>query len=102
MARTKQGKTRDCNQPYEVYVIRENGVITWEWRVVKKYQSPEAEADNQYARWCVAVKSPMSFSKAGRDSYINDIREYGELAYREAPGSPNTGWQAEWYTLEEW
>lgn len=42
-------KTRKLDQPYEIWV----GVGKfegWEWRVLKKYQSPECEANNPYAR----------------------------------------------------
>ena len=100
MARTKQGKTRDINQPYEVYVNRQSG---WEWRVLKKYKAPEAEAEDRYARWLCAVKSPMTFNGYDLgDSYVTDIRQYGELAYRENPGKPEDNWTAEWYTPEAW
>jgi len=69
MAANTMGKTRDVNDPYEIY--RAGG---WEWRVLKKYQSPENEAKNQYARWFCAVKSPYTFSGYDMgDTYISDV-----------------------------
>lgn len=50
------GKTRKVNEPYEVW---RNG-SGWEWRILKKYKNPEAEAKDPYARWFCAVKSPMT------------------------------------------
>ena len=68
------GKMRKVNEPYEVW--KNDG--GWEWRVLKKYQAPEAEAKNPYARWMVAVKSPMTFGSYDMgDTYVNDIRELG-------------------------
>lgn len=63
------GKMRDKNAPYEVY-RNESG---WEWRVLKKYQSPEGESKNPYARWMVWAKSPMCPDGEMGDAYINDI-----------------------------
>ena len=40
------GKTRDVAEPYEVW----KGPGGFEWRVLKKYQKPELEAKNPYAR----------------------------------------------------
>ena len=88
MPRTKQGKTRDVNQPYEVYVNRMAG---WEWRVLKKYQAEEHEKTNPYARWMCAVKSPMTYGSYDLgDTYIDNIRSDSQalLAYRETPGKP--------------
>jgi len=63
------GKTRKVNNPYEIWVAGD-----WEWRVLKKYQSPEKEKQNPFARWFCAVKSPMT--RGGYDmgdTYIKDI-----------------------------
>ena len=35
------GKMRDKDDPYEIYILG-----GWEWRVLKKYQTPENEAKN--------------------------------------------------------
>lgn len=63
------GKMRTKDNPYEVW-RNDSG---WEWRVLKKYQTPEKEAQNPYARWMVWAKSPMCpFGEMG-DTYISDI-----------------------------
>lgn len=62
---------RKVNQPYEVYV----NSFGWEWRVLKKYQSPDREVANPYARWFCAVKSPATFSGYDLgDAYVVEIR----------------------------
>jgi hypothetical protein len=71
--KNEKGKAREVDNPYEIY---KNG--DWEWRVLKHYQSPEAEAKNPYARVFCAVKSPMTYgSWEYGDTYIKDI--IGEL-----------------------
>ena len=66
------GKCRDVNQPYEVWRAGD-----WEWRVLKKYQSPAKEAQNPYARWFCAVKSPHTFGSYDLgDTYVKDVQEY--------------------------
>ena len=57
MAKNECGKCRKIDNPYEVWVSFDG---TWEWRVLKKYQSPENEAKNAYARWFCGVKSPFT------------------------------------------
>jgi len=65
------GKTRPVDQPYEVYRSDDG----WEWRVLKKYQSPEKEAENPYARWYCAVKSPFTHgSWEYGDTYVREVR----------------------------
>lgn len=67
-------KTRKVNDPYEVY---ENPQLPgWQWRVLKKYQTPENEAKNPYARWFCAVKSPMTEPDYDMgDTYVTDIMD---------------------------
>jgi hypothetical protein len=66
-------KTRGVNDPYEVYVAP-----GWEWRVLKKYQSPEGERANPYARWFCAVKGSGTFDGYDMgDTYVRDITQYG-------------------------
>jgi len=68
------GKTRKQNNPYEIWKSFDG---TWEWRVLKKYQTPKNEADNPYARWFCAVKSPMTYGGYDLgDVYLKDIKEY--------------------------
>ena len=63
------GKTRKVEEPYEIWKAGD-----WEWRVLKKYQSPENEKKNSYARWFCAVKSPFTYgSYEYGDVYVHDI-----------------------------
>jgi hypothetical protein len=72
MAKNECGKMRKVDNPYEIWVCE---AIGWEWRVLKKYQTPENEAKNPYARWFVAVKSPNTFGSYDMgDTYVNDIK----------------------------
>jgi len=63
------GKTRKVDNPYEIWTSGD-----WEWRVLKKYQSPEKEKTNPYARWFCAVKSPFTYDGYDYgDVYVKDI-----------------------------
>ena len=68
--KNKCGKTREVDNPYEIWT---NPFAGWEWRVLKKYQSPAMEASNPHARWFCAVKSP----------YTYDSWEYGDVYVKE-------------------
>ena len=64
------GKTRKVDEPYEIW---QGG--NFEYRVLKKYQSPDKEAQNPYARWFCAVKSPFTFgSWEYADTYVSDVK----------------------------
>ena len=70
------GKTVSVDEPYEIYKDERSG---FEWRVLKKYQTPENEAKNTFARWFCAVKSPMTYgSWEMGDVYARDVKTYGE------------------------
>jgi hypothetical protein len=72
--KNEPGKTRKVNEPYEIWV---NGT-TFEWRVLKKYQAPDKEAENPYARWFLATKGPGTYdSYEMGDGYARDIQQYG-------------------------
>ena len=74
MSKNECNKTRDIDNPYEVW----RGPANFEWRVLKKYQSPENEAKNEYARWFCAVKSDMTYGSFELgDTYVADIKAYG-------------------------
>ena len=74
MSKNECNKTRNIDDPYEVY----QGPGNFEWRVLRKYQNPENEAKNPYARWYCAVKSDMTHgSFEFGDVYVSDIMEYG-------------------------
>jgi|WetSurSiteA1Bulk_404760.scaffolds.fasta_scaffold109512_2 hypothetical protein len=68
-------KTRPVDDPYEIWIAGD-----WEWRVLKKYQSYKEELKNwEYARWYVAVKSPMTFgSWEYGDEYVKNIVNLAE------------------------
>lgn len=64
-----QNKTRDVEKPYAVFRAG-----NWEWRVLKRYQSRDAEKKNEYARWMCAVKSPHTYgSWEFGDVYVDQI-----------------------------
>jgi len=72
-AKNECGKTRDVENPYEVWV-GSGPLEGWEWRVLKKWQSPDKECNNPYARWFCAVKSPMTYgSWEYGDTYVKDV-----------------------------
>ena len=65
------GKTRPVEDPYEIWENPSSGFV---YRVLKKYQRPDKEADNPYARWFVATKSPFTYgSWELGDGYVRDI-----------------------------
>ena len=62
------GKTRPKENPYEVW---EGYGFTY--NVLKKYQSPEKERDNDFARWFCFVTSPYCPDGEYGDTYTRDI-----------------------------
>lgn len=63
-------KKRSVDDPYEIW---QGG--GFEHRVLKKYQSPEQEAKNPYARWYCATKSPFTYgSWEYGDAYVSEIK----------------------------
>jgi len=80
--RTPFGKIRKVESPYAIYTNSSSG---FEWRVLKTYQHPEKEADNLYARWFVAAKSPYTYdSWEYGDTYSTEILKYGKLKMADA------------------
>ena len=75
------GKTRDINNPYEVWECKMNiglEILNIEYRILKKYQTPKKEAENPFARWFVAAKSEATFgSWEYGDNYVRDIVSIG-------------------------
>lgn len=66
-------KMRKIDNPYEIW---ENASAGWTWKVLKKYQNPEKEKENPYARWYCAVQSPFTFgSWEYGDVYVKDIKD---------------------------
>lgn len=73
-------KTRDVNNPYEVW-RNSNG---WEWRVLKKWQSPDKEVENPFSRWFCAVKSPFTHGRYDMgDVYVAEIKAQARLVKTE-------------------
>jgi hypothetical protein len=63
-------KSRPVENPYEVWEGR-----GFEYRVLKKYQTPEGEAKNPYARWYLATRSPFTYGQwEYGDGYAADIK----------------------------
>lgn len=64
------GKMRKPDQPYEVWQTPDGA---WTWKVLKKYQSPDKEAGNPYARWFCFVTSPFCEYGEMGDVYVQEI-----------------------------
>lgn len=62
-------------------VTRENAYEVWQagdwtWYVLKKYQTPEKEAENPYARWFCDVVTPIVPDGEMGDTYVKDIKDH--------------------------
>ena len=73
MAKNECNKIRDKDDPYEVWKA-ESPSGPWVWRVLRKYQTPENEADNPNARWYCFVTSPFCPTGEYGDTYVRDIK----------------------------
>jgi hypothetical protein len=73
------GKSRKVGDPYATfYVSNPRNGMWFEWQVLKTYQLPHKEAENPYARWLCAVKSPYTNGRYEMgDAYIEDILDTG-------------------------
>ena len=71
MAKNPCAKRVTPETAYEVWQSY-NGTFTY--FVLKKYQSPEKEAQNRYARWLVFVKSPVYPNGWPEDGYVSSIK----------------------------
>ena len=84
-------KTRKLDNPYEVWECKmvfgcecnqtnciDTEVLNIEYRVLKKYKSPENEAKDPLARWHTAAKSEATFGNwEYGDMYAKDIISTG-------------------------
>ena len=72
-------KTVKPEQAYEVWQVQNHQEYggCWTWYVLKKYQSPEKEAKNPYARWFCYVTSPYSPHGDWGDTYVATIQDAG-------------------------
>jgi len=72
MPKNPCGKSRKVENPYEVWRSPDG---SWEWKVLKKYKSPEAEAKDPFARWFCAVSSPGTFGSYDLgDVYVREVK----------------------------
>lgn len=71
MSKNKCAKTRPRTNPYEIWVYLAG---PWRWYVLKKYQTPEKERQNPYARWFCLVKSPIVPDGELGDVYVSEIK----------------------------
>ena len=72
MSKNLMGKTRNTQKPYAIFKGQGPFGET-EVRLLKAYQTPEKESANPYARWMVAVKTPMTHGGYDMgDSYIKE------------------------------
>src|SRR5947199_5568388 len=79
MPKNPCGKTVKPENAYEVYASRD---FSWLFYVLKKYQSPEAEAKNEYARWYCATSSPMAYgSLEYGDAYAAEIKRESQRIF---------------------
>ena len=69
------GKSKDIDNAYATYFLMDvKNDMYFEWKILKTYQKKDNEDKNQYARWVVACKSPMTHdSWEYGDTYIKDI-----------------------------
>jgi hypothetical protein len=72
-------KTVTPQNAYEVWQVADHPIYggQWTWYVLKKYQSPEKEATNRYARWLCFVTSPYVPHGEYGDTYVRDILDTG-------------------------
>jgi len=93
MTRAKNllGKSRKTDTPYAIF--KGYGPFgETEMRLLKTYQLPAKEKDNQYARWFVTVKSEVTYGGYDMgDSYIREAtmgltRVYADPLYLEQYG----------------
>jgi hypothetical protein len=77
MSKNLCGKMRKSDNPYEIW--EGNGFT---YKILKKYQSPEKEAANPYARWFCATTSPyLSGGEELGDGYVKDIKNNAVRTY---------------------
>jgi hypothetical protein len=60
--------------PEEAYEVWQSLNGSWTYYVLKKYQSPEKEAQNLYARWFCLVKTPIVPHGEYSDVYVSTVK----------------------------
>jgi hypothetical protein len=76
MSKNKCGKTVKLKDAYEVWETPGAGLGKWTWYVLKKYQTPENEEKNPYARWFCCVVTPIVPNGEYGDVYVRDIKKF--------------------------
>ena len=74
MAKNLCGKMipiKELDKAYEVWQSEDG---TWTWYCLKKYQAPDGEANNPYARWFCDVVTPMCPDGELGDVYVTEIK----------------------------
>lgn len=67
------GKTVKRENAYEVWQLPDG---SWTWYILKKYQSPENEAENPLARWFCDVVTPICPNGEMGDVYVSEIKRF--------------------------
>src|SRR6266702_6819015 len=68
--------------PEEAYEVWQSFDGMWTYFVLKKYQSPEQEAKNPYARWFCMVKSPSTTERGDwGDVYVSTVKRGTRQVY---------------------
>jgi len=60
-------------KPEQAYEVWQSGDGAWTYFVLKKYQSPEKEAQNPFARWYCLVTSPITPHGEYGDAYVSTV-----------------------------
>lgn len=63
-------KMRKIKNPYEIWATPD---LSWKWFVLKKWQRPDKEVGNAFARWFCAVTSPYVSTPEYGDVYVREI-----------------------------
>src|SRR3989442_13211149 len=60
--------------PQTAYEVWQSFDGSWTYFVLKKYQTPEQEAKNLYARWYCMVQSPITPKGEYGDVYVSTVK----------------------------
>lgn len=71
MSKNLCNKTVTRDNAYEVWKAGD-----WTWYVLRKYQTPEKEKLNPYARWFCDVVTPICPDGEMGDTYVDDIKNH--------------------------
>lgn len=90
-------KTVTPETAYEVWQVTDHPDYggCWTWFVLKKYQTPEREATNPFARWLCFVTSPYVPRGEYGDTYISSIVDTGAVKLDFNPLVQTSGGQHE-------